>query len=460
MRRRRTRGGWDWDRPRGRSRPPAGSALSAGRAGTRFGATWWGRAWIEALETRARLDPNRLPRGRSYARSGAVGELAVAPGEVVAPVQGTRATPYTVRLRVRTFSDREWDRVLAAVASRAAHAAALLDGELDPGVVADVEQAGTSLLPAAGELGTWCSCPDWANPCKHAAAVCYLVADRMDADPFTILLLRGRGRDQVLAGLRRLRASAGAGSAEAPAARRPAGTARGREGDPGVEARVLFGRRDRPPLPAPPPPPSHAGVPASLPADPPPASGILPEDLTALARDAATRALEISRGTGDGSLGLSPEADLARLAAQRLGGPGFDEFARRAGAAPRALMRLALAWAVGGAAALQVLDGTAWSPSSEDLEEGVTELRRIFSAVSVRGERVTCGAAGFQLRLGRDGLWYLLVRRSGVWEIHDPPAADPAALVSRVGATPRSSDQPRRRGHGVHSVQNGTGERR
>ncbi len=152
MRRRRTTHGGHWERPRGRSRPPEGTALSAARGGSRFGATWWGQAWIEALETRARLDPNRLPRGRSYARSGAVGDLAIDPGEVSAPVRGTRATPYIVRLRVRPFSDREWDRVLGAVASRAAHAAALLDGELDPGVVEDVEKEGVSLLPAAGEL--------------------------------------------------------------------------------------------------------------------------------------------------------------------------------------------------------------------------------------------------------------------------------------------------------------------
>ena len=440
MRSRRTRDDVSWDRPRGRSRPPEGTALSAARGGARFGATWWGRAWVEALEKRARLDPNRLPRGRSYARSGAVGEMAISPGEAVAPVQGTRAAPYLVRLRVRPFSDGEWDRVLGAVASRAAHAAALLDGEMDPSVVEDVERAGVSLLPSAGELGTWCSCPDWASPCKHAAAVCYLLADRMDADPFTILLLRGRSRDQVLAALRRLRASGDEGMGVAGPRR--AATGRPAARDAGVEARELFRRRAQTPLPAPPLAPAHAAEPASLPTDPPPGSGVAAEDLAVLARDAAQRALDLCRGVGDGGLRLSPDADLARLAAARLGRPGFDDFAERSGAAPRSLMRLALAWAAGGTAALEALEGPSWRPAAEDVEEGAAALRAALGEVTVRGERVTCGSHGIQLRLGRDGLWYLLVRRGGRWEIHDPPAADPAALVSLLSAPAAATVTP------------------
>ncbi|MDZ7732555.1 MAG: SWIM zinc finger family protein [Acidimicrobiia bacterium] len=90
--------------------------------------------------------------------------------------------------------------------SRAAHAAALLDGDLEPGIVERPRAAGVELLPDAGHLQPRCSCPDWADPCKHAAAVCYLVADELDADPFALLELRGRRRDDVLAALRRRRA--------------------------------------------------------------------------------------------------------------------------------------------------------------------------------------------------------------------------------------------------------------
>src|SRR5581483_8946167 len=76
-----------------------------GMSAVEFGRTWWGRAWLEALEQRARLDPDRLPRGRDYARSGAVGELLLAPGEARAQVQGRKTAPYEVRIRVRRFTD-------------------------------------------------------------------------------------------------------------------------------------------------------------------------------------------------------------------------------------------------------------------------------------------------------------------------------------------------------------------
>src|SRR5271170_5451120 len=167
-----------------------------------FGRTWWGRAWLEALEQRARLDPDRLPRGRDSARSGAVGDLTLAPGEARARVRGRKTQPYEVRIRVRRFTDEEWDRVLTAISARLGHAAALLDGELPPQIAEDAAAAGLDLLPGGGEIGPRCSCPDEADPCKHSAAACYLVADALDADPFVLLLLRGRSRDQVLAGVR------------------------------------------------------------------------------------------------------------------------------------------------------------------------------------------------------------------------------------------------------------------
>ena len=134
--------------------------------------------------------------------SGAVGELTLAPGEARAQVQGRKTEPYEVRIRVRRFTDDEWNRVLAAISARLGHAAALLDGELPPEVADDAAAAGLDLLPGGGELGPRCSCPDDADPCKHSAAACYLISDVLDADPFALFLLRGRTRDQVLAGIR------------------------------------------------------------------------------------------------------------------------------------------------------------------------------------------------------------------------------------------------------------------
>ena len=293
----------------------------------RFGATWWGQAWIDALEQRARLDPNRLPRGRSYARYDRVGAMTIEPGEVRAPVLGSRASAYRVRVRVRPFTDSEWNTALGAIAAKAAHAAALLDGEVAPAIVEDLAAAGIDLLPVAGEVGTTCSCPDWANPCKHAAAVCYLIADLLDEDPFGVLLLRGRTRDQVLAGLRGRRATAvGRRGGET------GGPARGGP-DPGVAARAAFTPvAARPALPGPPLPPAHPGPTASFATDPPADSGLAAGELAALAADAARRAWELAIGEGNGGLGLHADADLARRTAAVLGTP---EFARMVAASGR-----------------------------------------------------------------------------------------------------------------------------
>jgi hypothetical protein len=403
---------WWSDAPRGPGhRVPAARGAGARRA---FGATWWGRAWVEALETRARLDPNRLPRGRGYARSGAVLEMEPSPGKVRASVQGSRRRPYDVVVRVRQFDDAEWDRVLDAVVAEVGRAAALLDGELVPEVLDDVARAGLDLLPGPGELGPRCSCPDAADPCKHAAAVCYLVADLLDADAFVLLLLRGRDRDQVLAGLRARRGGSGSGEpAAAPV-------------DPGMLARDVFASEARPPLPRPPLPPRRPGRPATLAVDPPAGCGVTVPDLLALAQDAANRAWELSTGAGDGGLALTEDEDLARRAAAALGSPAFDHLARRAGRSPRDLARQALAWRAGGAAGLAVLDEL-WPAPAEELADGQAALAAGGPA-RVRANTVTRGPV--QLRLGRDGQWYRLDKVRGAWELRRPPSVRPEDLLA------------------------------
>jgi uncharacterized Zn finger protein len=381
-----------------------------------FGLTWWGEAWVTALEERARLDPNRLPRGRSYARGGTVGELTIAPGEVRAAVQGRRVRPYQVRVRVRELEAGEWDRVLDAIAAQIGHAAALLDGELLPEVADDVRGAGTDLLPGPGELQPRCSCPDWADPCKHAAAVCYLVAGALDADPFSLLLLRGRRRGEVLAGLRARRRSADVAMAALDRSR-PAT-------DPGMEVGQAY-QRPLAPLPAPPLPPQRPGQPAVLSVDPPPGAGLRSEDLVALAADAAARAFELGTGSGDGGLSLDFEADLARRAAGLLGtGRGLAALAASANMPPRELLRWAAAWQQAGRGGLDALR-TTWQPAAIDVAEGRAALDRHGGQGTVRAwrNRLTCG--GLQLRLGGDGLWYRFVRSGGDWVLDGPPS--PAA---------------------------------
>jgi uncharacterized Zn finger protein len=172
---------------------------------TKFGLTWWGQRWIAALEALGAAYANRLPRGRTYARKGSVTELTVAPGLVTALVSGSRPTPYRVSLRLPIFTDDQWTAASQALARQLRHAAVLLDGRMPEDIDETLDSVGLSLFPGARELSTTCSCPDVANPCKHVAAVHYLLAQTFDADPFLLPTLRGRDRSALLAALRAAR---------------------------------------------------------------------------------------------------------------------------------------------------------------------------------------------------------------------------------------------------------------
>ena len=401
-------GSWQ-EYPKARPRRPGPSAPRSGGRSP-FGSTWWGQAWTEALEQRARLDVNRLPRGRTYARSGAVGAVSLDVGRITALVQGSRAKPYSVTVRVRTFDDDEWTKVLDVFAGEIGHTAALLDGELPPGIARDVASIGLDLLPGPGEIQPRCTCPDWADPCKHAAAVCYLVADELDRDPFGLLKLRGRSRDEVLAALRSRRA--GPEASESYSVARPA--------DTGVRARDAW-RRTPAAAPALPLPPEHPGRPSILLTDSSPDAALDAGALRSLAIDAAARALELALGGAASGLELTRDEDLARRAAALVGpvqhrvGPDLETLARRAGVAPRTLLRRALAWRAGGTAALETLDQQ-WDPGRDT----TVEARSFLGGGAVaRRNRVTLGDS--QLRFARDGRWYPYRRSSdGTWEPDGP----------------------------------------
>jgi uncharacterized Zn finger protein len=403
------------------------------------GHTWWGKAWVDALEQRARLDPNRLPRGRDYARSGAVGDLVLAPGEARAQVQGRLSQPYEVRVRVRQYSQDEWDRVLGAISVQLGRTAALLDGELPPQIAADVAGAGLDLLPGAGEVGPRCSCPDEADPCKHSAAVCYLVADALDADPFVVLLLRGRTRGEVLAGLRARRRGVEPGRATASGAGTASAATASQDvhgpgaDDPGVDARAAMARSPAEAIPVAPLPPQRPGHPAALPVDPPSWRAGLREDLLALAADASRRAWELAVGLdADAGLSLDADADLARRADQALGTPAFSMLASRCGVDGRDLARRALAWRHGGLPGLEILHH-GWDPghvagAPDLLKAARAALRSVTgTATTITRNHVTAGHV--QLRLGQDLLWYPYARSDGAWEPAGPPQADPVQAV-------------------------------
>ncbi|WP_225628477.1 SWIM zinc finger family protein [Streptomyces werraensis] len=404
-----------------RTFPPFPPRPSGG--GEPFAASWWGRAWVTALEDGA-LDPARLARGRGYAEQGHVDAITVTPGLVLAYVQGSRPRPYRVQVRLRTFDDADWDRFLDAAADRPGHIAALLDKEM-PQSLAD---CGVPLLPGPGDLAPRCSCPDSGHPCKHAAALCYQTARLLDADPFVLLLLRGRGEREVIDALSRLSAT------------RAARAAQGREPEPlpGLRATDAVSRRgpELPPLPAPLPPPSHPEQPPVYPASP---GGPDPFALDQLATDAAARAHALLT-TGRDPVGpLSLWHDAVRLAAAR---PGsgltagtralYASLARAAGRTPGDLARAVAAWRQGGPTGLAVLEEP-WDPPAGRFDRARPLLLAAdLPAFRPWRNRLTHPRGHVQLRLGRDHLWYAYESEPGQddWWPRGTPDPDPVGALT------------------------------
>jgi uncharacterized Zn finger protein len=185
--------------------PVSGGVAARSKRGA-IGETWWSRRFIELLESFG--VGSRLKRGRSYARAGQVIELEVHAGVVLAKVQGSRYTPYRVRIRGKVLSEPQWRRVEKAMASEALHVAKLLAGEMPPEIEDVFAACKLTLFPRSkAELKADCTCPDWERPCKHVAAAYYILAERFDEDPFLIFAWRGREREELLERLRARRAA-------------------------------------------------------------------------------------------------------------------------------------------------------------------------------------------------------------------------------------------------------------
>ncbi|MCP5116062.1 MAG: hypothetical protein GY953_34985 [bacterium] len=162
-----------------------------------FAKQWWAKRWIAVLES-FHIGA-RLQRGRRYARKGQVLSIDIGLGKVKASVQGSRAAPYKVSITTKTLPPESWQKVATALSEQAIFAAKLLAGELPPDIEDIFTSQGLSLFPARlDDLVTDCSCPDWSNPCKHIAAVYYLLGEEFDRDPFLILKLRGIEHQDLL----------------------------------------------------------------------------------------------------------------------------------------------------------------------------------------------------------------------------------------------------------------------
>ncbi|MFJ9842836.1 SWIM zinc finger family protein [Kitasatospora sp. NPDC101155] len=427
------------DTARSRTFPP----LPPARGRRSFAESWWGNAWVEALEGRQRSATGRLARGRTYARAGNVGEITVTPGRVAARVQGSRSTPYRTSMEIPVLGERDWELLLDAAAGQAGHIAALLDRDMPAELVEDAARAGVRLLPRQGELTPSCSCPDWGDPCKHAAAVYYQVARLLDEDPFVLLLLRGRGEQELMDELQRRNAAQAAlestSSHDVPSA---AGS---------VPAKDVFAtaRAGLPPLPGPPPEIARPGPTAVLTGSSAPDTGIDPAALEFLAADAAARAVRLlaealtpARPDTAPADPLHVDQDVIRLAAAEAPPTVVTRLADAAGLGTTDLARSVRAWQFGGPEGLRVLNEP-WDPEPYELAAARDAVRHAWEgerapALRATRNRLTATGGSAQLRLGTDRRWYPYRKESGTWWPAGPADRDPAAALAAALGTETS----------------------
>ncbi|WP_407703682.1 SWIM zinc finger family protein [Streptomyces triticagri] len=400
--------------------------------GRGFATTWWGRAWLKALEDTA-LDLQQLKAGRRLARAGSVGAVSVRSGRITAVVQDRDRTAHRSDVMLQRLDEEEWDRLLDMAVESAGHIAALLDRDMPPHLVEDAAAAGVELLPGIGDLEPECDCGAWDH-CGHTAALCYQLARLLDQDPFVLLLLRGRGEREVLDELQMRTASraapVGAGDAVEPAA--PAGV-------PALEA---YRTGDvLPALPAPPPVPDAPGAPPALDTDTEPAPGLDVSGLELLAaRTAAAAHRLLAEALAPGHERQPVQArptvsqDAVRLAAAGASKAQSARLAAGTGRDPEGLQRAVRAWEWGGHAGIEALEES-WSPDPAALARARAALdaewdRAERPELARSGNRWTDGEHGVQVRLAPNGRWWPYRKERGRWEPCGPAAPDPATAYA------------------------------
>ncbi|WP_405828687.1 MULTISPECIES: SWF or SNF family helicase [unclassified Streptomyces] len=394
--------------------------------GRAFARTWWGHAWLRALEDSA-LDGEQVRQGRRYARAGAVGAVSVRPGGLTAVVRDRDGMAHRTDVLVQEFTEAQWDRLLGLAAAESGYIAALLDREVPPELAEDAAAAGVELLPGIGDLDPRCDCGEWDH-CPHTAALCYQVARLLDQDPFVLLLLRGRGERDVVGELEE-RSTAGAQAPRVPSA------------DAGVPAAQAYAaQRPLPQLPPPPRLPDAPGQPPTLDTEGEAEPELDVDAVEFLAQAAATEAYRllaeaVAPGHADRTVPapLTVAEDAVRLTAEA------DDFRVRSRLAAatgrsRADMELAVrAWGFGAAPGLAALEGD-WTPDRTTLARARAALAAAWAdeeAPVLRRVRArwTEAGTGRQLRLGREGRWWPYRREGDRWIPAGPSAPDPASAL-------------------------------
>ncbi|MFE9479498.1 SWF or SNF family helicase [Streptomyces spororaveus] len=434
-------------RDRDRDRDPYEKIFPAAPAPSRgFARTWWGHAWLRALEDSA-LDGTQVKHGRRYARSGAVGAVSVRPGGLTAVVRDPDGTAHRTDVLVQEFTEAEWDRLLDLAVAEAGYIAALLDREVPPELAEDAAAAGVELLPGIGDLDPRCDCGEWDH-CPHTAALCYQMARLLDQDPFVLLLLRGRGERELVAELAERSTAAAGAEAESDtgtdahtdpdpdpeAPRAPA--------DEGVPAAEVFATARIRPAALPPLPglPQAPGQPPTLDTEVDPEPHLDVDAVEFLAQAAAAEAhrrLAEALAPGHADRPQAASLTLAEDAVRLTVEAGDFRVRSRLAAATgrsRADMELAVrAWGFGAAPGLAALEDD-WTPDRTTLARARAALAAAFAdgeAPVLRRVRArwTEAGTGRQLRLGREGRWWPYRREAGRWIPSGPSAPDPGSAL-------------------------------
>ena len=172
---------------------------------SQFSRSWWGQKFITAIENLT--DSGRLSRGRSYARGSKVKGFDIDGNLVTAQVRGSinpyfgvhKEPLYHITIEFQPLSAAKWSAAVAEMASKASVISQLLLNEIPDDIEQTFQSLNLTLLPGSPkDFETSCSCPDWSNPCKHIAGVYYLVAAKLDQDPFLLFELRGLPRENLI----------------------------------------------------------------------------------------------------------------------------------------------------------------------------------------------------------------------------------------------------------------------
>ena len=151
--------------------------------------SWWGQAWCANLERYADFE-SRLERGKRYVKTGAVIDLKIGKGKILAKVQGSRKTPYKAEIRISPLSEERCQEIIGQCGQRVENLEKLLAGDF-PVELKELFTERDGLFPSPREISFSCSCPDWALMCKHVAAALYGIGARLDENPSLFFELRG-----------------------------------------------------------------------------------------------------------------------------------------------------------------------------------------------------------------------------------------------------------------------------